>query len=291
MVLVRGCRVAAAAATLLLAAAACSSPPDAPPSCAAADAVLDVAYDPGGGHDGLTTLDIYPLTCDATSVLVWVHGGGWQVGDKANRLDDKRRLAVEQGWTLVSVNYRLVPEVRYPVPNEDTANAVAWVVDHAVRYGADPSRVAVMGHSAGAGIVAAITTDERYLAASGHALSDVDCAVALDTEGYDVAARGEESAVYEAMFGSDPSQWADQSPITHVSAGKGIPDYLIVTRGTTARVETAQRFARALQDASVPTTVIVARGLSHEDVNEAVGQPGDTVVTPPLVAFLSSCLA
>lgn len=287
-----------AATIILLGVAGCRATPSAqePGPCGAREAagpVTGVAYDPGGAHGGLTALDVYPLSardgCPPAPVLVWVHGGAWQVGDKANKLDDKRRLAAERGWTLVSVNYRLVPEVHYPVPNEDVAAAVAWVVEHAGDYGADPARVALMGHSAGGGIVAAVTTDERYLAAHGLALSAVDCAVSLDTEGYDVAARADDVAIYEAMFGDDPALWPQMSPIIHVAAGKDIPDYLIVTRGRPARIEVAQRFADALRAAQVPTTVVVATGLSHADVNDAVGHAGDTVVTPPLVDFLDAC--
>jgi acetyl esterase/lipase len=263
-------------------AAPCGSREAAPP--------VEVAY---GDHGTLTALDVYPLApragCPPSPVLVWVHGGGWQAGDKGNRMADKRRLAAEQGWVLVSVNYRLVPQVRYPVPNEDVAAAVAWVTEHAGEHGGDPARVALMGHSAGGGIVAAVTTDERYLAAHGLTLSAVDCAVALDTEGYDVAARAEDVAAYAAMFGTDPALWPDMSPITHVAAGKGIPSYFIVTRGRPTRIATSQRFADALEGAGVPTTVLVATGLSHADVNEAVGRAGDTIVTPPLTGFLTTC--
>lgn len=254
----------------------------------------DIPYAVTDGDPALTTLDIYELTrpggCAPSPILAWVHGGGWRIGDKRNRIDDKARLAEEQGWTLIAVNYRLTPEVMYPVPNQDVADAVAWSLDHAADYGADPFRTAVMGHSAGGGIVAAIATDERYLQNAGTDLSALDCVISLDTEGYDITARGGDGGVYDAMFGTDPTLWPDASPVFHVEAGKSIPDFFIVTRGGPTRVALAQHFTDTLRAADVPTTLIDVP-LSHSGVNAAVGDPADTLVTPPLVAFLEGCFA
>jgi acetyl esterase/lipase len=225
----------------------------------------------------LTSLDVYeavrPEGCGAAPILFWVHGGGWQQGDKANQLSDKKRLAAEQGWTLVSLNYRLTPAVQYPVPNQDVADGIGWFLAHAAQFNADPSRTAVMCHSAGGGIVAAVSTDERYLANAGRSLDDLDCLVSLDTEGYDVTKKGDDGGIYDAMFGTDPAAWPDQSPVNHVRAGAGIPDAFIVTRGSAARLANAHAFADALTTAGVPTTIIEAQSLDHNGVNDAVGAP------------------
>jgi arylformamidase len=248
----------------------------------------------------LISLDVYGVGagCDAP-VLVWVHGGGWQIGDKANQIAEKVRWAADHGWVLVSVNYRLTDPaspkpVVYPVHNEDVAAAVAWVHDHIGDDGGDPSRIAILGHSAGAQIVASIATDERYLAAHGMSLSDLRCAGALDTEGFDVASRasrGPGSALYRAAFTDVPATWADASPLLHVSSGKDIPSFLVVERGLTPRRAAQQRFADELRDAGVPVTVLDAGTLTHGQVNSRIGAPGDTVMTPPLEAFLSECFA
>ena len=71
---------------------------------------------------------------------------------------DKVRWARSHGWVLVSVNYRLTRPgdanpARYPDHYDDVASALAWTVDHIDRYGGDPDRIAVLGHSAGADIV------------------------------------------------------------------------------------------------------------------------------------------
>lgn len=254
----------------------------------------DIPYAVTDGDPALTTLDVYalerPTGCAPAPILVWIHGGGWRIGDKANRMEAKARLAQEQGWTLVAVNYRLVPEVTYPVPHQDVADAIAWTLDHAADYGADPERVAIMGHSAGAGTVAAVATDERYLRNAGHDLAALDCAITLDTEGYDITARGGDGGVYDAMFGTDPLLWADASPILHVKPDTGIPDFFVVTRGGPTRVGMAQDFVDTLLAADVPATLIDVP-LSHAGVNAAVGDPEDTLVTPGLVRFLDGCVA
>ncbi len=204
----------------------------------------DISYATTDSAPARTTLDVYALDraegCPPAPILFWIHGGGWRNGDKAHRIEAKAALALDHGWTLIAVNYRLTPEVMYPVPHQDVADAIAWSLDHAADYRADPDRVAIMGHSAGAGTVAALATDERYLHNTGLDLDALDCAIALDTEGYDISARGGDGGVYDAMFGTDPAAWPDASPVLHVAPAKGIPAFFIVTRGGPTRVGMAQ---------------------------------------------------
>jgi acetyl esterase/lipase len=244
------------------------------------------------------SLDVYPTAraCPAP-VVVWVHGGGFVTGDKSRQVADKVRLFDELGYTFVSVNYRLTdptaPDpVRYPTHADDVATALAWVEENIGRFGGDPGRVALLGHSAGAQIVASVATDERILRRQGLALSDLACVAPLDTEGFDVERlAGAGNPLYLNAFGPDPAVWADASPIRHVAPGQGIPPHLLVERGTAARRRVVREYADALARAGVPVTVVEARGLTHGDVNDRIGAPGDTVMTPPLVEFLAECLA
>ncbi len=257
--------------------------------------VRDVAYASVDVHQ---RLDVYPTShgCPAP-VVVWVHGGGWQRGDKRNQMDDKVRLWNDAGYTVVSVNYRLTDPaaaapVRFPTHDEDVAAAVAWVHDHIADHGGDPSRIALLGHSAGAQIAATVATDPTYLGAHGLGLDALRCAGALDTEGYDVAAMASTgNAIYHAAFGDDPATWAAASPIEHVTAASGIPSFFVVERGTPRRRRAADAFVTRLRDAGVAVTVVDAGSLTHAEVNAAVGRSGDTVVTPPLERFLAECLA
>jgi arylformamidase len=211
-------------------------------------------------------------TCAPVPLVVGVHGGGWRRGDKQGFTGDKAKLFNDQGWAFANVNYRLSdpaanPAVQYPTHNQDVANAVGYLVDHAEKYGLDPEQVGILGHSAGAGIVATVATDEQFLKKAGLGLDALKCAFPDDTEGYDVAARiadgGLAARIYENAFGTDPSVWKEASPINHVERGKHIPPMLLTQRGAPGRVAQLQSFAGALRDAGVPVTIIDASGYSH----------------------------
>lgn len=246
----------------------------------------------------LTTLEVIRPElapgCGPTPVMVWVHGGGWSVGDRRQGLTDKIELFTSMGWTFVSVNYRLSPAVQYPVHNDDVAAAIDWVADHADELGVDPSRLSVMGHSAGAGILAGVVADRDHLAGVGRTPGELRCAVLLDTEGYDVVAQAASgNRLYLQAFGDDPAVWAAASPIEQLASSGAVPgalpDTLVVTRGAPPRRATADAFVTALSASGAQAELLDARPLSHAQVNDAVGAPGDTVVTPRLVAFLAGC--
>ena len=230
-------------------------------------------------------LDVYPAADCDSPVVVWVHGGGWVTGDKA-RLNAKRAWAAANGWTLVSVNYRLTDvddplatRLQYPSHNRDVGRALNWVEDH---LGAGP--IAVIGHSAGAQIVSSVGTDH-------YTDADLCGVVSLDTEGYDVTERiraGDRgSRLYRAVFGNRPAVWADASPINHVDAAD--PPELVVRRGTLHRQRGQAAFAQELRRQGVPVTVVPTPGYSHGDVNRLLGDPTDDVLTPAVEDFLGDC--
>ena len=120
----------------------------------------DLAY----GDHPRQRLDVFsPAGEPDWPVLVFFHGGGWESGTKDHYSSIARELA-PQGIGVVLVNYRLHPDVQYPVFMQDAAAAVRWVVDHIADYGGSPQQVFLAGHSAGAHIVALLGLDERFLA-------------------------------------------------------------------------------------------------------------------------------
>ena len=267
-----------------------------------------VAYaSPPGSDPNLTSLDVStppagPDGCTGRPLVVWVHGGGWTSGDKTEHVADKVALFNGAGYVFASINYRLTDKTavptapRYPVHDQDAADAIAWLVGHAAEIGVDPARVAVLGHSAGGGIVSAISTDPTYLGAGGLGLDAITCAASMDGEGYDIVAGATTSPVevqtgYRNAFGDDPAVWAQASPVEHVAASAGIPDFFVAARGTDWRLEQHLRFIDALRGAGVPTVVLDSRTLEHADLATDIGAPGDTVVTPPLMDFLAGCFA
>ncbi len=99
-------------------------------------------------------------------VVVFFYGGSWRGGNRADYLFAAEALT-RRGYVAIVPDYRLFPDVRFPVFVEDGAKAVRWVLDHVADFGGDPDRLYLMGHSAGAHIAAMLTLDEGYLAAVG----------------------------------------------------------------------------------------------------------------------------
>ena len=102
------------------------------------------------------------LTASRAPMVVFFYGGSWSSGDRADYRFIGEALATK-GIVAVIADYRLSPEVRYPVFLQDSALAVRWAFDNAQKYGADPARIFVMGHSAGAYNAAMLALDKRWL--------------------------------------------------------------------------------------------------------------------------------
>jgi acetyl esterase/lipase len=110
-------------------------------------------------------LDVYrPLDTPAggAPVIVFFYGGNWDTGERADYRFVGEALAAGGALTIIP-DYRLVPEVHYPEFLNDNAAAMAWVFEHAKDYGGDPSKIYVMGHSAGAYNASMLALDPRWL--------------------------------------------------------------------------------------------------------------------------------
>ncbi len=105
-------------------------------------------------------------TAEATPIVVFFYGGSWTTGERADYRFVGEALA-SQGIVVLVADYRLSPVHRYPTFVEDSAQAVRWAFDHAGEYGANPARLFVMGHSAGAYNAAMVALDARWLAPLG----------------------------------------------------------------------------------------------------------------------------
>eukprot|EP00644_Phytophthora_capsici_P019529 jgi/Phyca11/52214/gw1.691.1.1 len=131
----------------------------------------EVAYVTDSPH-ALQTLDIaipqrIPLGAKLPT-CVFVHGGSWQRGDKSGGLNQGIDEAFVRAGNLgVSINYRLSPEVQHPEHIKDAASAVTWLHRNIAKFGGDPNKLVLVGHSAGAHLVMQLTADPQYLAAAG----------------------------------------------------------------------------------------------------------------------------
>ena len=246
----------------------------------------------------LNSLDVYttPQLKNAP-VMVYVHGGGWAEGDKGN-VSSKPRFFLQNNVVFVSVNYRLTPRAFWPSHIEDVAQAIAWVKDNIARYGGNPARLYLMGHSAGAHLVALVSTDESYLARHRVKLSDLKASVLLDSAAYDIPAiaasnGGRLGEAYRDVFGLDPTVWRQASPIYYVAPNKGIPPMVVAyTTGVRrdapqsglSRGDATESFTRRLADAGIPF-LVVPTDQTHGEINSEFGSRGDEV-TRKTIEFL-----
>jgi acetyl esterase/lipase len=248
-------------------------------------------------------LDVYaPGGAKNLPVVFWIHGGGWQGGDKSE-VYSKPQVLMDRGFVFVSTNYRLLPSVDMATIVRDVARSIRWTHDHITEYGGDPNRLFIMGHSAGAQLAALVCTDDRYLKAEGLSLGIIKGCVPVDGDTYDVPAIIETAETrwrvhglpkakfgHREKFGNDPAKHRDFSAVTHVARDKGIPPFLILHVGghpdTTAQ---ALRLGNTLKDAGIPSTVFAARETTHTKINADIGQPDDPA-TRLLFEFIDKAL-
>ena len=139
-----------------------------------------VASDAPYGPDPRQALDVY-APADGQGpwpVAVFFYGGSWEDGRRQDYGWVGRALAAE-GFLTVVPDYRLYPQVRFPAFLEDGAQAVAWAAANAERFGGDPQRIVLIGHSAGAYTATMLALDERYLASVGIDRRRIDAVAGL----------------------------------------------------------------------------------------------------------------
>jgi acetyl esterase/lipase len=220
------------------------------------EALRDLSYTAGQPEDAARhQLDIYrPASAHNATVLLFIHGGAWSTGDRSQYTALGKRFA-QEGILTAAPSYRLAPGNQHPAQIEDVAAAFAWVVRNAEKYGGDPRRIFVAGHSAGGHLAALLSLDARYLQALGLSSRNIRGVIAL-------------SGVYEirgprSVFGSDPGALEQASPLRYVSASA--PPFLIgyCERDFATLPAQARRFHRALIDAGVPAELLFIPGQGH----------------------------
>ncbi len=248
-------------------------------------------------------LDIYaPQGAKDLPVVFWIHGGGWQTGDKTS-VQIKPRVFTQHGFVFVSTNYRLLPHVEMEVLIGDVAKSLGWVHKNIAGYGGDPRRIFVMGHSAGAQLAALICIDDRYLKAEGVPFDVLKGCVPVDGDTYDLPAMIMTAEIRQTVhglplpefghrvkFGNDPKKHIGFSAVTHVAKGKGIPPFLILhVAGHPDVTAQARRLGAVLKEAEIPVQVFGAKETTHNKLNADLGLPDDPT-TQELFKFLDPLL-
>jgi len=251
----------------------------------------------------LLSLDVY-YTSDLTNkkpIIVYVHGGGWSIGDKTNQLDNKIDLFKSLNYILVSVNYRLSPfpfdvsnpnRIKYPLHNIDIADALNWVYNNIDQYGGNKNKIALMGHSAGAHLVALTGTNKHFLEEVGLSLNTIKGVAVIDTKGYDIieqVTNGTNQEMYMNAFGIEVDQNRDASPIFNVENSGSYPKFFIAKRGSSQRIEYADEFINTLQINGVSVSQVNGSIYDHAGINNAIGEANETLITDSLKQFLTDC--
>ena len=223
-------------------------------------------------------------------VVVFLHGGVWQLGDRAQYRHVGLAFA-SRGFVAVTASYRLAPTHRWPAQIDDAAAIVALVKQRAASWGGDPQRIFLVGHSAGGQLAMLLLYDDAWLAK--HKLSAKDLAGVVALSGvFDLRspldegqADGGFARFIGPVFGADVKTLRAASPID-VAKKTGTPLLFITSTEDYAamRLQTEQ-MSRALSLLGERAPVVVVDGVDHMGLVSGIGRPGDQV-TEEITRFL-----
>jgi acetyl esterase/lipase len=250
-----------------------------PAPLAAGGVIRDIPY-VAGSTDPLQQLNLFkPLQRDFP-VVIFIHGGNWDSGDKDYRFGGQDiynnigRFLAARGIGCANISYRLIPKVDWRAQAGDVAQAVAWVHEHAAEFGGDPQRLFLMGHSAGAQLAIRTALDRAALTRRGVPPQVIRGVIGVAGAGYDMADRqtaalGADPRWYAKRFQLGPADTAWQttaSPIQLINSTTGAPPPALLLRaGGEDRplVRQSELMRDALIRAGGRADLVVAPGLSH----------------------------
>lgn len=252
------------------------------------------------GSNPLQVLDFYRAqgTAKPAPLVLFVHGGGWKRGSKNNAAGGWKQVHYPaSGYAYASINYRLVPDATVEQQAADVAAALAHLLTRADALGIDRTRVVLMGHSAGAHLVALVGTDERYLRGAGLSFADLDGVIPIDGAAYDVPAQMQDGPkimqdTYAQAFGTDPARQRALSP-TLQAAAPNAPAFLIPHVQRADGIRQSEALAAALRSAGAraETASFEGTGLrGHGEINRSMGDPA-YAATPVVDAWLKRVFA
>lgn len=262
------------------------TPPTIPPGV---QRITDIAY----GSDPRQRMDVYlPANLPQNApVILMVHGGAWMVGNKSmpNVVNNKvAHWVAGSGFVVVSVGYRLVPQVNPLEQARDVAAALAAAQSKSASWGADPTKFILMGHSAGAHLVALLAASPTLAKESG--ARPWLGTVALDSAALDLPklmAR-RHLPFYDRVFGADPAFWQQVSPISVLAPGAKPMLLVCSTQRSDGSCAQSSSFADSARAQGIKATVL-EQNLTHEEVNNQLGLPG--AYTEAVDLFIRGLLA
>lgn len=200
-------------------------------------------------------------------MVVFVHGGSWESGSKEDYAFVGQSFA-QAGYVTAVINYRKAPEHVYPDYVEDTAKAIAWSYDNAALFHADPKRVAVVGHSAGAFNMMAAVSNADFLAPYGVSPDDIRAVVGIaGPYSYDFRQYG------GAVAFADDATPDMVMPDRHIKGSQ--PPYLLLTaeNDTVVYDTNTTKMTQALKDYGATVENAEIKGASHATSIGAMASP------------------
>lgn len=248
-------------------------------ACAAPQPAPDGTVEIGWGIHPRQKLDLYPQAgLKDAPVVLFVHGGGWAAGSRKSvyALPD---FARRHGFLLASTGYRFWPDADAGGVAQDVADATRWLLRNVRKYGGDPDRVFLLGHSSGAHAAALAAVGEGRLGVRRKRLGGV---VSLDSSGFDMvevlaALRRADpppatARLFEQAFGD---RAAALSPMRLIRPGTAYPPFLLLHAAGTAAGPQGLRFATLLRMAGGRAEVVAAPGDTHMSLLTGLGLPAD----------------
>lgn len=257
--------------------------------------IADVPY----GTDPAQRMDVYVPTSPTTGtnsllasavrapVIFMVHGGGWRHGDKAmgRVVQEKVNRWVPKGFVLISINYRMLPDAPVAVQERDVQAALMAAQQRATTWGGDPGRFILMGHSAGAHLVALLNA--RAPQALREGAWPWLGTVVLDSAVMNVPAymRAPHMPLYDDAFGADPAYWRALSPLHQWTAGAPPVQMVCSTERADQPCHQAEALARHVHGLGGRAEVL-PQDLSHGEINAQLGL--ESPYTRAVEAFMGS---
>jgi acetyl esterase len=251
-----------------------------------------------GPHGPIPVRAYRPSAIDGRPLVVYYHGGGFVSGSVEAWDTLCRRIAKEADAVVVSVDYRLAPEHRFPIPLNDCHAALAWAVGHATELGADSTRVAVAGDSAGGNLAAAVTLRSRV---EGPQLRAQVLVYPVVTPGCDTPSMREVGEGYLLTANAMREMWAwylgpegdpDDAFAAVDRAGDytGLPPALVITAEYDPLRDEGEAYARLLSGSGVDTKLLRYDGMIHGFLGMREIVPEATEAITEIASFLRTHL-
>lgn len=243
----------------------------------------DIAY----GPEARQRLDVYkPNNASGDKpVVVFLYGGSWKRGKRENYRFAGQAFA-SRGYVTVIPDYRTYPDVQFPAFVEDSAAAVAWVRKNIARFGGDPDRIVLAGHSAGAHIAALLAYDDQYLKAAGVPMASVTGLVGLAGPYYfDPLKYASLRPIFETAKRPDEAR-----PVTFVMPGQAPSLLLHGKDDTTVWPKNSIELTKKLNEARVPVQLVQLEDIGHVGILLALAKPfqKEDGVVDTIVDFLEA---